>query len=62
MYLGVLSRGPGILGTRSKYIRTKDQALNQLMEHDESSTDTKSDNFQLNMILGSSSFSDLIEQ
>ena len=54
--------GPGVLGIRSKYIRTKDKALNQLMEHDESSTDAKTDNFQLNMILGWSSFSDLIEQ
>ena len=54
--------GPGSLGTRSKYIRTKDEAFKQLMEHDESSSDTKSDNFQLNMILGSSLFSDFIEQ
>ena len=54
--------GPGILRTRSKYIRTKDEALNQLMKRDKSSTDTKTDNFQLNMILGWSSFSDLMEQ
>ena len=50
--------GPGILETLSKYIPSKDEALNQLMEHDESSTDTKTDNFQLNMILGSPSFAD----
>ena len=32
------------------------------MEHNESSTDTKTDNFQRDMILGSSSLTDLMEQ
>ena len=38
------------------YISIKDKALNILMEQEESPTGTKTDSFQLNMILGSSSF------